>query len=146
LSEFAYTPLSELAHQGTEIPGGFTLQISNFSFVTFAEQKNRPKQTKLRFSLIVEIQHPTHGNLGFGWDGCLAHKMPDGLVCWGPPMSRISPYRSIKTGWVNQQVYDLVVAAICSTEYVHELGAAFTADDKNPLSRNPDLPTLINVG
>jgi hypothetical protein len=140
------TPLPELAEK---LPAGtFALQVSNFRFVTF-EQKNRPPSRKLRFSCIFQVDHPTLGPLAFGWDGCLAHRGKDpetgvDTVVWGPPATR-SGFRYLKTSWVNRAVYDAVLDAICSSEYVALMGTNQESTAVDPRDIDPSLPALLNA-
>lgn len=140
------TPLSDLADK---LPAGsFALQLSNFSFVTF-EQKNRPPSRKLRFSLVLQVEHPLYGAIAAGWDGCLAHrgKNPEtGVeeVVWGPPATRFG-YRYMKTSWTNAALYNLVLEALCKTEYVEALGTNQESTAKAPHEVNINLPLLINA-
>jgi hypothetical protein len=124
---------------------GFAIQLSNFSFVTSNQRKGFPIK-KLRFSLVVTVDHPDHGQIAIGWDGCLAHRNIDGSIVWSPPLSRISPYKSLKTGFVNTKLHDIVLQTVSTTEYAASLGQDnWNENDRNPRLENPHLPEFVNV-
>jgi hypothetical protein len=122
----------------------FNLQLSNFSYV-IVKHKISPVK-KLRFTLIATFDHPEHGALGMGWDGCLAHRNSDDLLVWSPPLSKINPYKALKTGWINETLYDLVTATLSKSPYIAELGKeGWTEEDRTPRVANPELPEYVNV-
>jgi hypothetical protein len=122
----------------------FSLQLSNFSYVSVKHHAVPTK--KLRFTLVATFDHPIHGQLALGCDGCLASLNSENILVWSPPLSRINAYKAIKTNFINETLYDLVLGYLARTEYVSGLSRdAWTEEDRNPRIANPDLPEVVNV-
>lgn len=94
------------------------LQISNFSFVKVEHKKGFPV-VKLRFTVVFTFGDP---QMAIGLDGCLAHRTTEDELVWGPPLSMVGYGRHLKTCWVNEEVYDRVLAGLASTEYIAKIG------------------------
>lgn len=122
----------------------FGVQLSNFSYVSAGRKKGSDVK-KLRFTVVARFEHPERGELLMGWDGCLAHRNSDETLVWSPPLSRINPYKALKTGFLNEQMYDLVLEELAKSEYIADVGKeGWSEEDKNPRSANPGLPEFIN--
>lgn len=91
-----------------------SVQISNFKFVN-VRQKAGYSTPSLRFTMVAAFGDP---QLVVAFDGCLAKIKQDGELVWSPPLSRASFGAQLKTGWVNQEMYDRVIEALASSEYI----------------------------
>ena len=59
---------------------------------------------------------------------------------------KINPYKALKTGWINETMYDLVTATLSTSPYIAELGKeGWTEEDRTPRVANPELPEYINA-
>jgi hypothetical protein len=114
-----------------------TVQISNFSYVTIERKKGYPVK-HLRFTLVATFGDPERA---IGLDGCLAHRTIKNTLVWSPPSSMTRFNRPMKTSFVNQQVYDDVIAAIAGSEYVAEIGRLEWDDETN----KPKEQKVLNV-
>lgn len=94
------------------------IQLSNFSWVE-TEQKKGYKIRQLRFSLVMTFGDP---ELAIGLDGCLARRTKEDILVWSPPLTKINFGRSLRTAWVNEALYERVIEALSSTEYVATIG------------------------
>lgn len=107
-----------------------SIQISNFKFVN-VKQKAGYTTPSLRFTLVATFGDP---QIAIGIDGCLAKIKQDGELVWSPPLTRIGAGAQIKTAWVNEELYDRVIAALASSEYIAGL-------QKEGWDENTGVPT-----
>lgn len=90
------------------------IQISNFKYLDI-KIKSGSMSKRLRFTLVITFGDP---EIAITADGCLAMVDTKGELKWSPPLSRMPFGASLKTVLVNQELYDRVLAALASTEYV----------------------------
>jgi hypothetical protein len=120
---------------------GLAVQLSNFSFVS-VEVKRGEKKRRLRFTLVLSLEHPELGQIALGVDGNLAFVNSEGLLVWGPPLTRVGAFGRLRTVWTNPTLERLVTEALARTEYIAELSPDILAEGDGKIAGQSPVTAL----